>query len=131
MAAVDLTDRAATPLKNLSTGLRRRAFLGQAIIHRPPVLLLDEPTAGVDTEHRAGFRRLVRGLATDRLVVLSTHLTEEIEFLADRIIVLGGGHVRFDGTPSGLEQLAGSAGTDERRVEAALRHLTESPGPVA
>lgn len=128
LAAVDLGDRAATPLKSLSTGLRRRVFLAQAVIHRPPVLLLDEPTAGVDTEHRAGFRRLVRELAAERLVVLSTHLTEEIEFLADRIIVLGGGRVRFDGTPEELGGLAAAVGSDERRVEAALRHLTESPG---
>jgi ABC-2 type transport system ATP-binding protein len=126
LVAVDLMDRAAMPLKELSTGLRRRAFLAQAIVHRPPVLLLDEPTAGVDTEHRAAFRRLVRKLANDRLVVLSTHLTEEIEFLADRLIVLGGGRVRFDGTPAELEALAGHASSDERRVEAALRGLTDS-----
>lgn len=131
LLAVDLGDRAGQPLKDLSTGLRRRVFLAQAIVHSPPVLLLDEPTAGVDTEHRAAFRRLVRRLAEERLVVLSTHLTEEIEFLADRLLVLGAGRVRFDGTPAELEDLAGPVTTDERRVEAALRRLTELPEAVA
>ncbi|MGH9035142.1 MAG: ATP-binding cassette domain-containing protein [Acidimicrobiia bacterium] len=130
LATVDLAGRAATPLKELSTGLRRRAFLAQAIVHQPPVLLLDEPTAGVDTEHRAGFRRMVRSLAEDRLVVLSTHLTEEIEFLADRILVLGGGRIRFDGTPVELEAMAGAGRSDERRVEGALRALTDLPEAV-
>ena len=128
--AVGLADRADQTLRQLSTGLRRRAFLAQAVVHGPPVLLLDEPTAGVDTEHRAEFRRLVRNLGRDRLVVLTTHLTEEIEFLADRLLVLGGGRVRFDGTPAELEALAGSAAADERRVEAALRRLTETPESV-
>ena len=128
IAAVGLDDRAAVLLRELSTGLRRRAFLAQAIVHRPAILLLDEPTAGVDTEHRAEFRRLVRRLGEDRLVVLTTHLTEEIEFLADRLLVLGGGRVRFEGTPPELEALAGPAGPDERRVEAALRQLTETTG---
>lgn len=130
IAAVGLADRADQPLRQLSTGLRRRAFLAQAVVHAPPVLLLDEPTAGVDTEHRAEFRRLVRKLGADRLVVLTTHLTEEIEFLADRLLVLVGGRVRFDGTPSELEALAGGNAADERRVEAALRRLTETPETV-
>jgi ABC-2 type transport system ATP-binding protein len=130
VAAVGLENRKDVPLRELSTGLRRRAFLAQAIVHQPPVLLLDEPTAGVDTEHRAEFRRLVRKLGEDRLVVLTTHLTEEIEFLADRLLVLGGGRIRFDGTPAELEALAGPAGPDERRVEAALRRLTETSEAV-
>ena len=130
ISAVGLAERSGQALRQLSTGLRRRACLAQAIVHRPPVLLLDEPTAGVDTEHRAEFRRMVRDLGKDRLVVLTTHLTEEIEFLADRLIVLGCGRVRFDGTPAELEALAGSAPADERRVEVALRRLTESPEGV-
>ena len=70
--AVDLGARSTEALRALSTGLRRRAFLAQAIVHQPPVLLLDEPTAGVDVEPRSEFRRLVRRLAAGRLVVLST-----------------------------------------------------------
>jgi ABC-2 type transport system ATP-binding protein len=128
--AVGLDDRADEALRKLSTGLRRRAFLAQAVVHRPPLLLLDEPTAGVDTEHRAEFRRLVRRLGEERLVVLTTHLTEEIEFLADRLLVIGRGRVRFDGTPAELEALASGAADDERPVEAALRRLTETPESV-
>lgn len=130
VAAVGLDDRGSAPLRELSTGLRRRAFLAQAIVHRPPILLLDEPTAGIDTEHRAGFRRLVSNLGKDRLVVLTTHLTEEIEFLADHVFVLGGGRIRFEGAPADLEAMADSARPDERRVEAALRQLTEMPEGV-
>jgi ABC-2 type transport system ATP-binding protein len=131
LSAVEVVERSGQALEDLSTGLRRRVFLAQAIVHAPPVLLLDEPTAGVDTEHRAAFRRLVRRLAEDRLVLLSTHLTEEIEFLADRLLVMGSGRIRFDGTPAELEAVAGTTAGDERRVEAALRRLTELPGEVA
>ncbi|MGH8973957.1 MAG: ABC transporter ATP-binding protein [Acidimicrobiia bacterium] len=128
--AVGLTDRSTEPLRTLSTGLRRRAFLAQALVHQPPVLLLDEPTAGVDVEHRTEFRRLVRRLAEGRLVVLSTHLTEEIEFLADRVVVLSAGRVCFDGAPADLAAGAETPAGDERRVEAALRRLTgESATP--
>ena len=123
--AVDLGARADEPLRTLSTGLRRRSFLAQAIVHQPPVLLLDEPTAGVDVEHRSEFRRMVRRLAEGRLVVLSTHLTEEIEFLADRVVVLSAGRVRFDGAPADLAAAVTATAGDERRVEAALRHLTD------
>ncbi len=121
---LDLLDVAGTRLSDLSGGVRQRAYIGQILTHRPPVLLLDEPTVGVDAEHRVELRRLVARLATDRLVVLSTHLTEDIEFLAHEVVVLGRGEVVFRGPPTALAELGRQTHTpDERPVERALRQL--------
>jgi ABC-2 type transport system ATP-binding protein len=102
---LDLGGVAAKKLRVLSGGTRRRAHIGQALVHRPSVLLLDEPTTGLDPAHRVDLRRLLGDIASDRLLVLSTHLTEDIEMLADRVIVLQDGQVGFDGTPRQLADL--------------------------
>jgi len=121
--AFDLAGIADEQLRRLSTGMRRRCFLAQATIHRPDVLLLDEPTSGIDAEHRAEFRRLLRQLATDRLVILSTQLIEELDVLADRVLVLSDGSAGFDGTPSQLIELAAGVEPqpEELPMERALR----------
>ena len=121
---LDLTRWARHRLTELSGGTRRRVHLAQALVHRPSVLLLDEPTTGVDAEHRLEFRGLLRLVAANRLVVLSTHLTEDIELLADRVVVLDTGRVAFDGTPDGLRVLGGSDPAGQvasRAVERGLR----------
>lgn len=126
---LDLTHRADDRIGALSGGTRQRAHIAQAIVHRPAVLLLDEPTTGVDAEHRVELRRTLRRLAQGRLVVLSTHLTEDIELLADRVTALDAGRVHFDGTPEQLAQV-GRAGDDAqpdaepaRAIEQGLRSL--------
>jgi ABC-2 type transport system ATP-binding protein len=125
LEALDLTAVSSSRLRTLSGGTRQRAHLAQAMVHRPRVLLLDEPSTGVDAEHRVDLRATLRRLALGRLVVMSTHLTEDIELLADRVLALESGRVRFDGTPAELADLAGPGPSDEpaRAIERGLRAL--------
>jgi ABC-type multidrug transport system ATPase subunit len=104
---VDLAGRATTKLGALSGGMLRRAGIGQALVNDPAVIIMDEPTAGLDPQQRAAFRRLIDDLGRERTVVISTHLVEDIAALADRILVLDRGRLRFDGTPAALARLAG------------------------
>ena len=121
---LDLAAVASSRLGTLSGGTRQRAYIGQAVIHRPLVVLLDEPTTGVDSVHRVELRDLLRDLAADRLLVMSTHLTEDIELLATRVVAMREGTVEFDGSPQALAALADDAPEDSaRRIELGLRAL--------
>lgn len=127
LAELDLLEVAGRRLSELSGGLRQRAYIAQVLVHRPPVLLLDEPTVGLDAEHRVELRRMIARISEDRLVVLSTHLTEDIELLADEVVVLRGGRVVFDDAPTVLAQLGRDTHmADERPIERALRDLDTS-----
>jgi ABC-2 type transport system ATP-binding protein len=103
-----LSDKSTTKIRKLSGGMRRRLGLAQALLGSPSFLILDEPTAGLDPELRFRFREMITSLAEDRVVFLSTHQTEDVAAICDRVIVLDNGKVLFDGTPNGLiEQAAG------------------------
>ncbi|MDQ1293620.1 MAG: type transport system ATP-binding protein [Actinomycetota bacterium] len=95
--AVDLGRHAKVKLAALSGGQHRRAMLTQALVGDPAVLVLDEPTAGFDPGQRILFRELVGRLGTDRTIILSTHLIEDVESLATWVTVLDQGTVAFDG----------------------------------
>lgn len=125
ISTVDLDEWRTTKLGELSGGTRQRVFIAQALVHEPAVLVLDEVTVGVDAEHRVALRRLIRSLAEDRLILLSTHLTEDVELLADRVIALDRGRIQFDGTTVELLARVERGAPDERRVESALRLLTQ------
>jgi len=101
-----LSDKSTTKIRKLSGGMRRRLALAQSLIGDPRVLILDEPTAGLDPELRFRFRELVTELAAERTVLISTHQTEDVAAICDRVIVLDAGRVMFDGTPRGLIDLA-------------------------
>ncbi|MEJ7761828.1 MAG: ATP-binding cassette domain-containing protein [Thermomicrobiales bacterium] len=120
LAAVDLSERADTKLKTLSGGMLRRAGIAQAIVHDPAVLLLDEPSAGLDPDQRWELRELVVRLAERRMVLLSTHLTEDIEAIGGRVVVLRQGRVRFDGTAAELGALGTSHPTEENDRRTAI-----------
>lgn len=128
---LDLTSVASTKLSVLSGGTRRRAHLAQAVVHEPPVLLLDEPTTGLDPDHRAEFQGFLSRLAQGRTVVLCTHLSEDIDVVADRVIALADGRIRFDGTPAelaalGAEPVDPAADATSWAIERGLRHLGRS-----
>ncbi len=91
---LDLTDKAHTNMRRLSGGMKRRVLVAQALVHKPPVIILDEPTAGVDVELRQGLWRFIRRLNEDgHTIVLTTHYLEEAEALCGRIAMLKQGRV--------------------------------------
>jgi ABC-2 type transport system ATP-binding protein len=93
---LDLTTVLGVPLARLSKGWRQRAWLGQAIVHDPPVLLLDEPTDGLDPNQKIQLRRLLRCSAPSKTILMSTHILEEAEELCDRVIIIANGTVIAD-----------------------------------
>ena len=87
----------------LSKGFKRRVGLAQAIIHDPEVLILDEPTDGLDPNQKHEVRKLIRGMAEDKIIVLSTHILEEVDAVCNRAIIIAEGRIVSDGTPAELE----------------------------
>ncbi|MFJ5682624.1 ABC transporter ATP-binding protein [Streptomyces sp. NPDC093099] len=106
---VGLADRADDRMKTLSGGMVRRAGIAQAIVNDPRILLLDEPTAGLDPAQRLRFRELLHQLGTDSCVVVSTHLVEDVAAACTDVVLIADGALVFRGTP---EQLADAGGTD-------------------
>ena len=106
---LDLTARADTNMRQLSGGMKRRVLVAQALVHRPPVIVLDEPTAGVDVELRQGLWNFVRRLNRDgHTIVLTTHYLEEAESLCGRIAMLKQGRiVALDTTSNLLRRFSG------------------------
>lgn len=95
LAELDLTDKADANMRQLSGGMKRRVLIAQALVHRPPVVVLDEPTAGVDVELRRTLWRFVRKLHGEgHTIVLTTHYLEEAESLCERIAILNHGEVQ-------------------------------------
>jgi ABC-2 type transport system ATP-binding protein len=109
MHHLDLTSKADANMRALSGGMKRRVLVAQALVHRPPVIVLDEPTAGVDVELRQGLWAFVRRLnAEGHTIVLTTHYLEEAQELCGRIGMLKGGKlVALDRTRALIERLAG------------------------
>src|SRR5215211_1829295 len=142
LEAVELEDLAGRKIRTLSGGMRRRVGIAQAIVADPELLLLDEPTTGLDPEQRMRFRQLLAGLGERRTVVLSTHLVEDVAAVCTRVVVLWQGRTRFVGTPTELRQLAdgqvwsspqdGHGAVSSWRTETgAYRVLGPQPSPSA
>ncbi|GAA3228769.1 hypothetical protein GCM10020256_41230 [Streptomyces thermocoprophilus] len=102
LEAVDLSDVRGRRMKRLSGGMRQRVALAAALVGDPGFLVLDEPTVGLDPEQRVRFRELIAQAGEGRTVLLSTHQTEDVAMLCQRVVVLAGGRVRFEGTPAEL-----------------------------
>ncbi|GAB3118491.1 ABC transporter ATP-binding protein [Streptomyces calidiresistens] len=102
---VGLAERSGVRMRTLSGGMIRRAGIAAAVVGSPALVLLDEPTVGLDPAQRLEFRELVRSL-DGSAVVLSTHLVEDVAAVCERVLVLDGGSVRFTGTPAELAERA-------------------------
>jgi ABC-2 type transport system ATP-binding protein len=89
-------------IETLSKGFRRRVGLAQAIVHDPPVLILDEPTDGLDPNQKHEVRSLIQAMARDKIIVVSTHVLEEVDALCTRAIIIAKGRIVADDTPAGL-----------------------------
>ena len=107
---VDLGDKARSKLRTLSGGMLRRAGIAQAIVNEPDLLLLDEPTAGLDPEQRVAFRAMLRDLGERATVVVSTHLVEDVGAACAQVALMDAGRIVFHGTPD--ELTARADGTD-------------------
>ncbi len=99
-----LNEVARRKVTSYSGGMLRRLGIAQALLGSPKVLLVDEPTGGLDPEERVRFREFLMGLAGERIVVLSTHLVEDVAMACDHLAVLHQGQIRYFGTPRGLIQ---------------------------
>ena len=111
LQAVNLEEKAKAPIRTLSGGQRQRVGIAQALLGDPPFLIFDEPTVGLDPEERIHFRNLFSRTAQDRLVLLSTHIIEDVQSVCDRLVVIDHGKILFTGTPEQLiESAAGHVG---------------------
>ena len=105
-----LGDQARAKLRTLSGGMLRRAGIAQAIVNDPDLLLLDEPTAGLDPEQRVAFRALLRDVGERATVIVSTHLVEDVGAACAQVALMDAGRIVFHGTPA--ELAARADGTD-------------------
>ncbi len=115
---VDMLDRAESLIRSLSKGLRQRVGLAQALLHDPPVLILDEPTIGLDPRQVMAVRALVRELGKDHTVMFSTHILSEAEQICDRVLIINEGRVMAEGPPQSLRDNLQQGGRMFVRVDA-------------
>ena len=114
---VGLGDRARSKLKTLSGGMLRRVGVAQAVVNDPELLLLDEPTAGLDPEQRVGFRALIREIGTRGTVVVSTHLVEDVGAACTEVALMDKGAIVFRGTPDELTRRGVGHGVGDSPLE--------------
>jgi ABC-2 type transport system ATP-binding protein len=118
IAEVRLEERSESFIGNLSKGLRQRVGVAQALLHRPEVLILDEPTIGLDPAQIIEVRKLIQELGKERTVLLSTHILSEAQQVCDRVLIINRGQIVAEDTPANLQ--AQLAGGERLRVQAAM-----------
>ncbi|MCS6855110.1 MAG: ATP-binding cassette domain-containing protein [Elioraea sp.] len=128
-----LADVLFYPIEALSKGYKRRVGLAQALLHDPQVLILDEPTDGLDPNQKAEVRRLITAMAPEKAIVISTHILEEVEAICTRVVVIARGRVVADATPAALASRnrwhnATTVVVRETEAEAAEAALRSLPG---
>jgi ABC-2 type transport system ATP-binding protein len=124
-----LDEQRGKKIKALSGGMRQRVGLAAALLGDPALVILDEPTVGLDPEQRLRLRELVATIGEDRTVLLSTHQTEDVATVCQRVIVLDRGRIRFEGEPMALADMArGRVWTSPARADGALAAWRTSNG---
>jgi ABC-2 type transport system ATP-binding protein len=112
------------PIGTLSKGFRRRTGLAQALIHNPPVLIMDEPTDGLDPNQKHEVHRLIRSLAKEKCIILSTHILEEVDAVCNRVVIIARGKVLENSTPEALCKREGGT------LDEVFRKLTAPKRPA-
>ena len=112
LSQCSLESVAHKPIGKLSKGYRQRVSMAQALLHDPEVLILDEPTSGLDPNQIRGVRKLIRELGKSKTVLVSTHILQEVEPIAGRVLFIHDGRIVFDGKPA--EMLAGGKTLEDR-----------------
>ncbi|MBN98256.1 MAG: MFS transporter [Gemmatimonadetes bacterium] len=102
MEKVGLTDRRDSVIGHLSKGYRQRVGLGQALVHEPDVLILDEPTVGLDPNQIIEIREVIKGLKGDHTIILSTHILSEVSMTCEKVVIINNGRIVGEGTPESL-----------------------------
>lgn len=126
-AVVDICDLSSVmykPISKLSKGFKQRVGMSQALLHDPEVLILDEPTAGLDPNQIRGVRKTMRRLAETKTILLSTHILQEVEAMANRVVLINEGRLVYDGDVTGLRD-TGQGDLDDAFY--ALTHDQSSP----
>ncbi len=117
-------------MKTLSGGMKRRAGIAQAMLNDPKILILDEPTAGLDPSERIRFRNLISELSEDRIVLLSTHIVSDIEYIANDILLMKDGAITLSGTPEALiasmPEAVWKCTVPKRQIDACLKQFKVS-----
>jgi ABC-2 type transport system ATP-binding protein len=133
--AVGMEERALSLIKNLSKGMRQRVGLGQALLHQPEILILDEPTIGLDPKQIKEVRNLIKGLGEERTVMLSTHILSEAQQICDRVIIINKGRIVAEDAPENLQNRLSSVRTVYVRVadqiDVAAGLIRDIPGIVS
>ena len=108
-------------IETLSKGFKRRVGLAQAILHDPEVLILDEPTDGLDPNQKHEVRELIKSIAPEKVIVISTHILGEVDAICTRVIIIGDGKILADDTPEGLRNKSSS-----NKLEDIFREITQA-----
>jgi ABC-2 type transport system ATP-binding protein len=120
LAQCSLESVAHKPIGKLSKGFRQRVSMAQAMLHDPEVLIMDEPTSGLDPNQIRGVRKLIRELGKSKTVLVSTHILQEVEPVADRVLFIHDGKIVFDGEPAELR-------AEGQTLEDQFHRLTAQP----
>jgi len=111
LVQIGMDERAKSLIKNLSKGMRQRVGLGQALLHQPEVLILDEPTIGLDPKQIKEVRTLIQNIGKERTVMLSTHILSEAQQICDRVIIINKGRIVAEDAPENLQERISSLRT--------------------